>query len=95
MKNKSVGSVFRSIVTGFQKYNLTIFIVVLTSGLAVAVLLLNSALQEASNTSGYNADSDPTSFDQATIDRVKQLHTSSEITGDTLLPEGRVNPFAE
>ena len=95
MKNKSVGSAFRSIVTGFQKYNLTIFIVVLTSGLAIAVLLLNSTLQEASDTSGYTSNIDQTSFDQTTIDRVKELHTSSEVTNDEPLPEGRVNPFAE
>ena len=95
MKNKDVGSIIIPIIRAFQRYNLTIFIVVLTGGLATAVLLLNATLQEASDTTNYTSTLDSATFDQATIDRVKQLHTSSEATGELLLPEGRINPFSE
>jgi hypothetical protein len=93
--NKDVTSLLVKIVRTFQKYSLTIFIVVLTSGLATAVLLLNATLQEASDTTNYTSDLGNTSFDQATIERVEQLHTSSEITTDAPLPNGRINPFSE
>lgn len=95
MKSKSLSSVFKSLITTFQKYSVTIFIVVLTSGLVIAVLMLNSTLQKASDTTGYTPSLDPTTFDQATIDRVKQLHTSDEPPKASSPSTGRINPFAE
>jgi hypothetical protein len=86
---------FGSIASGFQKYSVTIFFVVLTGGLAAAVLILNSTLSEASDTSGYTSSLDATTFDQTTIDRVKQLHTSSEPVPAATVPAGRTNPFSE
>lgn len=95
MNNKDVTSLLVKAVRTFQKYSLTMFIVVLTGGLATAVLLLNATFQEASDTSNYTSDLGSTTFDQATIERFEQLHTSSEITTDTPLPDGRINPFSE
>lgn len=95
MKNKDVGAFIVPIIKTFQRYNLTIFIVVLTGGLATAVLLLNATLQEASDTTNYTSTLDSATFDQTTIDRVKQLHTSSETTNELVLPDGRINPFSE
>ncbi|MDB5167167.1 MAG: hypothetical protein JWN26_312 [Candidatus Saccharibacteria bacterium] len=95
MKNKDISTLIGPIVKGFRKYNLTIFIVVLTTGLAVAVLMLNATLQQSSDTTGYTAATNPTNFDQATIDRVKQLHTSSDTLAPVVLPSNRINPFAE
>ncbi|TAL14160.1 hypothetical protein EPN95_04105 [Patescibacteria group bacterium] len=95
MKNKDVSSLISPIVKGFQKYNLTIFIVVLTTGLAVAVLMLNATLQQSSDTTGYTSAANPTTFDQTTINRVKQLHTSSDMLTPVTLPSTRINPFAE
>jgi hypothetical protein len=68
---------------------------VLTSGLAIAVLMLNSTLQQASDTTGYSSTFDSATFDQITIDRVKQLHTSDEAITGTTTTSGRINPFAE
>jgi len=95
MKSKSLSSVFKSLIATFQKYSVTVFIVVLTSGLAIAVLMLNSTLQKASDTTGYTPTLDPSTFDQVTIDRVKQLHTSDENPKTSTPPTGRTNPFAE
>lgn len=95
MKDVSVKTVFIAIAQGFKRYNLTIFIIVLAGGLGTAVIMLNNTLQKSSDTSGYTSSLDITSFDQSTIDRVKQLHTSSEFDSNTPLPSGRINPFAE
>lgn len=95
MKNNDIKTVFVSAARVLRRYNLTIFIVILASGLSASVLMLSYTLQKSSDTSGYISTSDITSFDQVTIDRVKQLHTSSEYTIDTPLPSGRINPFAE
>ncbi len=95
MKNKDASSLFQPIVSGFKRYNLTIFIVVLVSGLTTAVLLLNNILITSSDVSGLNANTSNTSFDQTTIDRVQQLHTSSDNFTLYIPPAGRNNPFAE
>lgn len=94
MKNKDISTLIGPIVRGFQRYSLTIFIVVLTVSLAVGVLILNSIVIQSSDTTGYTSTTDPTTFDKITIDRVKQLHTSDAQTSITL-PTGRINPFAE
>jgi hypothetical protein len=95
MNNKDMSTLIGPIVRGFKKYNLTIFIVILVGGLASAVLILNSALQQSSNTTDYQVTTTPTTFDQPTINRVKQLHTSSDSTTTIALPSGRINPFSE
>lgn len=95
MKNNDISTLFGPIARGFQKYNLTIFIVVLVGGLASAVLILNSALQKSSDTTGYQVTTTSTTFDQPTINRVKQLHTSDDPATAIALPSGRVNPFSE
>jgi hypothetical protein len=84
-----------SIVTGFQKYKLTIFIVVLVGGLATAVLFLNQILALSSDTTGYTSTLEVQGFDQVTIERIQQLQPSSEPAPVYVAPAGRVNPFTE
>lgn len=80
----------------FKYHNLTIFIVILVGGLAVGILMLSSALQKASETNGYTTtNTTTTSFDQTTINRVNQLHTSSDAPLNYSPPAGRTNPFTE
>jgi len=95
MKNKNISAIFAPIANAFRRYNLTIFIVVLVGGLVTAVLMLNATLQESSNTSNDPSSLDITTFDQTTINRVKQLHTSDDKTSTFTLPPGRINPFSE
>lgn len=95
MKNLDVKTIFKSIIDTIIKFRLTLFIVVMVGGLTVAVLMLNTILQSPASTKSTATTVDNTTFDQATIDRLKQLHTSSS-TGDTFsLPTGRINPFSE
>lgn len=95
MKDIKLTSFFRPIVVVFKKYSLTIFIVVLVGGLTTAVIILNNALQKSYETSGYTTSTDVTTFDQATINRVNQLHTSSGPATGYTAPAGRINPFSE
>ncbi len=94
-KDISLSALIQPIVTAFKKYSLTIFIVVLVGGLATAVIMLNDALQKASDTAGYTPTTSSTSFDQITMNRVNQLHTSSQASSNYTLPSGRINPFSE
>lgn len=95
MKNKSAVEAIKDIVNSIKRYTVTIFIVLIVSGLSYAVILLNTILQDASDTTGIKSSLDNSGFDQATIERVKQLHTSDEKLPDLALPTERVNPFAE
>lgn len=84
------------ISTFFQRFHTTIFIVIIVFGLSYAVLALNGLIAEASNTTTQPSDiPGATSNDQATIDRIKELHSSSEAPGSISLPGGRINPFVE
>ena len=78
----------------FRRFHLTIFFVVIVAGLGGAVLWLNSILSGASSAEGYTSTIGAGSIDQATLERIKALHTSNEAQSISL-PEGRTNPFAE
>lgn len=79
----------------FGRFHLTIFIVMLTAGLAVAVLTLNGILIRSGEAAGYTSTLDNTSFDQTTIDRLNKLRTSSDPAIEYSLPAGRTSPFSE
>lgn len=95
MKNMSVGSFFKPIGAAIAKFHLTIFIVLVTAGLAFAVITLNGILSDAALGDGYISPDTTGTIDQASLDRMKELHTSDEGATPLVLPEGRVNPFAE
>ncbi len=95
-KDINPSSLFNPIVNAFKKYSLTIFIVILVMGLGAAILMLSSALQKASDTSGYTPTTTASSsFDQTTINRIKQLNSSDTAPSDYTPPTGRINPFSE
>jgi hypothetical protein len=96
MKNNvSMKSIFKPIAEVFRRYHVTIFIVVIVSGLATSVMLLNNILQSSTNISGYSQNGTSTSFDQATIDQLDQLHTSADNTQTIDTSKGRISPFSE
>ena len=96
MKSINIRNTLSNIITGLKRYSVTIFIVLLVSSLATAVLLLNQVVLSSSDTTGVTSNLDSNTFDQDTINRIEQLHTSTEYSeSDTVLPDGRINPFAE
>lgn len=95
MKNTPDAKLFTPMLNALDRYHLTIFIVVLVGGLSTAVLILNSTIQQSSDITGYTSIANGSSFDQVTIDRLKQLRTSSDPAPAFTLPPGRTNPFIE
>ncbi len=95
MKNTPNVNPFTALIHAFTRYHFTIFIVVIVSGLATAVLVLNAIIIQSSDTTNYTSSLDVTYFDQASIDRVKQLRSSSEAPSEFTFPPGRTSPFAE
>ena len=74
---------------------MTLFIVFIVGGLSVAVLFLNNMLSDTSGSDDYTSPIDAGSIDQATLDRIKELHSSEDTVPAAALPDGRVNPFGE
>jgi len=88
-------SFLKPIGTLFRKFHLTLFIVFITAGLSYAVITFNNLLIESSTDSTYVSPIGAGSIDQATLDRIKALHTSDEPIPASTQPAGRINPFSE
>lgn len=85
-----------SIITaGLHRFHMVIFIVTVVAGLAAAILLLNEIVLKASSSANITQTSPKSSFDQATIDRIKQLKTSNEPGEPLDFSKGRISPFSE
>lgn len=96
MKNITLRSLLKPFSLLFRRFHLTLFIVCVAAGLTGAVLLLNTMLVNLSAVDeGYTSPIGAGTIDQATLDRIKELHTSDESATPTPLPSGRVNPFGE
>jgi len=95
MKNVSLSSLFKPIVPLFKRYHLTIFIVFVVSGLGYAVFTFSNLLETSSTDASYTSPIGAGSIDQATLERIKALHTSDSPTPALVTPPGRTNPFSE
>lgn len=95
MKNSNISISFKPLTQIFKRYHLTLFIVFLTGGLVYAVLTFTNLLNESSKDTGYTSPITAGSIDQATLERIKALHTSDEPTPALVVPAGRINPFTE
>lgn len=95
MKNTNKTPYSKSFIRTIGRYQLTFFFVIVIVGLSGAVITLNQIVEHASDTDGYKSSLDASNFDQATIDRVKQLRSSNETPVSFSPPAGRVSPFAE
>ncbi len=78
-----------------KRYHLVLFIVVVALILSVAILLLYGVVNKASGENVSPEGNVSSNFDQATIDRIKQLKTSDESSDPLDLSRGRINPFIE
>lgn len=79
-----------------SRFHVIVFTIIIIGGLIVCVLLINATVTESDSSSNYTPPSTNTSFDQQTIDRIKQLHSSSDGTpAPSLDLSGRINPFVD
>ncbi|MES2630573.1 MAG: hypothetical protein V4611_01315 [Patescibacteria group bacterium] len=79
----------------FKQFHLTIFFVFITACLAVSVVLINNTLQETAEDPNYTSTLNTNTIDEATLNRLNDLHPSSQGAAEVTLPPGRVNPFGE
>lgn len=78
----------------FGRHHPIIFILIIGILFAIAIFTLYQIfiLAATPTTNGSNTIG---SFDQATIDKIKQLHDSSNANTTITLPSPRPNPFVE
>lgn len=95
MKNLNVS--FKPVGHLVRRYHLTIFIVFVVASLGYAVFNFTDLFgQSPTNTTTVNgAPASSSTINQATLDKLKTLHTSDEPTPALVVPSGRTNPFSE
>ena len=69
--------------------------VFVVAGLGYAVYSFTNLLGETSTDTTYTSPISAGTIDQATLARIKALHTSDEPTPAIVTPPGRIDPFAE
>lgn len=95
MKNLTIPSPFKYIKRFFVRFHTTIFILLILGLLVTAVLFITNILNDASIGADYQSPISAGSIDQATLDRINALHSSSDPVPPAL-PQGvRVSPFSE
>lgn len=95
MKNSSITLSTRPLKELLRRFHLTIFFIFIATCLAASVLLINTTLEQSVINDDYTSPISAGTIDQATLDRIKSLHTSAEAPGEPQLPPGRINPFGE
>lgn len=76
----------------FTKHHAVLFISLITLLLSLAVYLLYMATLAKPAEAPVSTI---TRFDQATVDRIKNLHDSSDSSNKLVFPSPRANPFTE
>jgi hypothetical protein len=92
--NLQVSNIQKVFVRFLRRFHVTIFAIVILGGLAVIVLLLYNVIIASGESGDYTPKTNTASFDEATIERVKRLRTTSE-ESEQLDLSGRINPFVE
>lgn len=95
MEKHASGFFTKSIQKLFKRFHLMIFFIFIVACLSFAVIMINKILTESSDTTGYTSSINAGSIDETTLIRLQALHTSDQATATPVVPEGRINPFAE
>ncbi len=77
----------------FGRYHAIIFTLGVGGGLSVAIFMLYSTIGNVGAPLDYTPSSADTSFDEATIERVRQLRPLTEQPTSPDFGPGRTNPF--
>lgn len=93
--NISFVAIKKNLAHFIGRFHVVLFVVTILGGLAIVVLLLNNVIVTSNDSGDYTPETTNATFDEGTIDRIKQLKTRDE-GGDQLdLSQGRSNPFVE
>ena len=78
------------------RFHVLVFTVIVLGGLVVCMFLINQIIAQTGNTADATSSAPQSDFDQATINRIKQLHTADDNAQSSLdLSQGRINPFVD
>lgn len=94
-KKTSSNIVVKPFVILFKRFHLMIFFIFIIGCLSFAVILINDILTGNSANDDYTSSVGAGTVDQATLNRVQTLHTSSNPPQTQEFPAGRINPFNE
>lgn len=83
------------LVAFIRRYHLVLFTVITVLLLSTGILLLSGIVGKASGADTPPQNSTSSSFDQETIDRIKNLKTSDQPSEPLDLSGRRINPFSE
>lgn len=78
-----------------QRYHSIAFFVIIIVSLAVAIFFLNSIVVQSDASTDYAPTEETASFDEATIERLRELTPSSQSPQALETPSGRTNPFSD
>jgi hypothetical protein len=78
-----------------KRFHLILFFVFIVACLSAAVLLINNTLKESETDPNYTSSINAGYIDQATLNRLNDLHTSTQAPPQTPLQPGRSNPVNE
>jgi len=95
MKNKTIINPLSSITGIVTRFNLVLFVIIITSGLIFSVLVLKDILDQPYNDDTQATNSESVIIDQATIDILNNTKAVDENLEVKALPSGRINPFSE
>jgi hypothetical protein len=88
----NLSSIQKGITSFLQRYHFILFFVYVISGLSFGIWSIYGIIELSDQTNGYTSQTNSTTFDQATIERLRGLRYSTQET-ETLPTEGRVSPF--
>jgi hypothetical protein len=92
--NLQINIIQKAFVRFLRRFHVTIFAIVILGGLAVIILLLYNVIIASGESGDYTPKTNTANFDETTIERIKQLRTTSE-ESEQLDLTGRINPFVE
>lgn len=79
----------------FHRYHFVLFVVTALGGLAIIVFMLNQTLQTSTDLTQSTETPQIGGFDQATIDRLKELKQTDSSESLRFPANQRINPFVE
>ena len=85
-----ISDITRVISRFLHRFHVTLFVVLIVGGLSVATLLLNKAITTQADTV---AEPSQQAFDEKTMTRIQNLHTTDDQTKLVLPAAGRTDPF--
>jgi hypothetical protein len=92
---KNMGNINLSSLSNLRRFHMVIFIVFVVIGLSAAILLLNGIVAKTSDPTVSSETGAQASFDQTTINRIKELKAASEPSAPIDFSQGRISPFTE